>query len=171
MSSQKRLAATLCVVTLIAWSALLPCPSRADDETAVIGDVLIEEASATPAKAGETTRISLTIENTGTETVRITGLRLAVPGPSKVIGFLGTSHSARIDGFPVEPDEVSRLDSRTAWIEVGPLSSDLVPGSVVTGRLMLGDFEAPLRIHVSPETKLPTRTRSISAAWPGWSRC
>lgn len=172
MLFQHPLLATVAAVALVASSALIfTCPSRADDEAAVIGDVVIEDAEATPAKAGETTKVTFSIENTGGDTIRVTGLRLTVSAPSKVIGFLGTSHSARIDGFPVEAGEVNRLDGKTAWIEVGPLASDLDPGSVVTGKLVLGDFEAPLKIHVSAERAAPDRRRFSSAGWLGWSRC
>jgi hypothetical protein len=172
MTRHSHLIAGLAAVALVtSWAFLFACPSQADDEAAVIGDIVVEDAAATPAKAGETTRITFSIENTGSDNVTITGMRLAVPGPSRVIGLLGTSHSARIDGFPLEAGEVSRLDGKTAWIEVGPLASALAPGSVLTGRLVFGRFEAPLNIHVSPEQDLPEKRRFSSAKWLGWPRC
>jgi hypothetical protein len=58
--------------------------------------------------------------------------------------------SGDVGTFSVEPGETARLDGTTAWIELGPLTSDLRPGSVVAGRLVLGHYEAPLTIHVSP---------------------
>jgi hypothetical protein len=172
MTRQPRLLAAIAGFAVVASSAfLLACSSHADDETAVIGDVVVEDATASPAKAGGTTRITFSIENTGSDNVTVTGLRLAGAGPSKVIGFLGSSHSARIDGFPVEPGEVIRLDGKTAWIEVGPLASDLAPGTVVTGRLVLGRFEAPLNIHVSAAMEGASRRRFSSQTWLGWSQC
>lgn len=133
----------------IGLTTFLPCPSRADDENATIGDVLIDGVAATPAKAGETTRITFSVENAGSDRVIITGVRWPSGEPARVMGFLGSSHGAVIGALPVGPGEVVRLDGRTAWIEVGPLKSDLVPGSVVQARLVLGRSEAPLPIHVS----------------------
>ena len=172
MTRQPRLLAAIVGFVVVASSAfLLACPSHADDETAVIGDVLIEDATASPAKAGGTTRITFSIENTGPDNVTVMGLRLAGAGPSKVIGFLGNSHSARIDGLPVETGEVIRLDGKTAWIEVGPLATDLVAGTVVTGRLLLGRFEAPLNIHVSAQADGAGRPRLSSQTRLGWAQC
>ena len=150
MRMKRALAAGVVGVALTASSALLlACPSSADDKTAAIGDLVIEDASATPAKAGETTKVTFLIENTGSQPVTITGLHLSVPGASRVIGSFGTSHSGSIAGLPVEPGEEVRLGSRTAWIEVGPLASELTRGTIVTGRLLLRRLQAPLNIHVS----------------------
>jgi hypothetical protein len=173
MKLRPRLLAGIAGIALVGSSAFFACPSRADDETAAIGDLVVEDVSATPVQAGETTRITFSIENTGSENVTVTGLRLAVPGPSKVVGFLGTSHSGRIDGFPVGPGESTRLDGRTAWIEVGPRASDLVPGSVVTGRLVLGAFEAPLTIHVGfMSSATPVRHSTVSVdRWLSAIKC
>ena len=38
---------------------------------------------------------------------------------------------------------------RVAWIEVGPLKSDLTLGSLVPARLLLGRGALPLPVHVS----------------------
>ena len=172
MTPHPRLLAGIAGVAAVASSVFLfACASHADDETVVFGEVVVEDATATPAKAGETTRITFSIENTGHDNVTVTGLRLAVPGPSKVVGSLGTSHSARMDGLMVEPGEVTRLDGKAAWIEVGPLASELVPGGIVTGRLVLGHFEAPLNIHISPEQPALEKRRVSSEAWFGWARC
>lgn len=132
-------------------------PALSDDESATAGDIQIEGVAATPAKAGETTRITFTVENGGTERAAITGLRLPSGEPSRVLGFLGTSHSAPIGAIPIGPGERYRLDGRTAWIDVGPLKSDLKAGAVIDGKLVLGRFEAPISIHVTPLTSQPKR--------------
>lgn len=79
----------------------------------------------------------------------ITGLW--VPGnlPSRVVGFFGTSHSGAVGGLPVAPHETLILSLKTALITVGPLVEELVTGSVVEGKLLLGCYQAPVSIHVS----------------------
>lgn len=131
-------------------------PARADDESAVAGDVSIEEVAASPARAGGMTRVTFTVENQGTERVTVTGLKLPSGEPSRVVGFLGTSHSTNIGGVTVGPGEMARLGAKTAWIEVGPLKSDLLAGTVVAGSLLLGRFETPISVHVVADPNLAT---------------
>ena len=124
----------------------------ADDQNASAGDIAIEGVAATPAKAGEATRVTFIIENRGSERANVTGLRLATGEPSRVLGFLGTSHSAPIGAISVGPGERYRLDGRTAWIDVGPLKSDLRVGAVVPAALLMGRFETPVDVHVTATT-------------------
>lgn len=151
-------------LTTATFLLVLPCPGRAHDESATIGDLAVTDVAATAARAGESTKITFSVENTGFEQVTITGVRLPTGERSRVIGFYGTSHSGEIGGFPVGPGETGRLDGRNAWVEVGPLSADLSEGSVITGRLLWGRFEAPLAIHV---VAVPTETRRQTASTQG----
>lgn len=185
MSSAKTFTAAVGTAGLAAaiFLVLLPCPSNADDESATIGDLAVEAVGATPAKAGETTRITFSIENSGADRVTVTGVRWPTGEPSRVVGFLGTSHSTTLGGLPIDAGELVQLDNKTAWVEVGPLKADLAPGAVVLARLVLGRFEAPLSVHVSPQgksvaavsggdTKLDGPTQSISRSiisdGPNW---
>lgn len=155
---------------------LSPCPSSADDETTEIGEVAIDHVGATPARAGETTRVTLSIENSGAERVVITGIRLPTGEPSRVMGFYGTSHSGEIGGFPVGPGETAGLDGKNTWIEIGPLMQDLPEGAAVSARLLLGTYAAPLTIHVSAppqdQTRRGRRTKpapdAIAGSGPTW---
>ncbi len=131
----------------LAAVATLSSPGLADDESAVVGEVQVESVAATAARAGETTRITFAIENQGPDPVTITGLRLPSGEPSRVVGFLGTSHSTALSGMRVAPGETLRLGPKSFWIEVGPLKSDLPPGTVLPGSLLLGRFEAPVGVH------------------------
>ena len=161
---------TLAALALLAWAvALGPAPVLADDESATVGELQVEGVAATPAKAGETTRITFTIENNGTERAMITGLRLPSGEPSRVLGFLGTSHSAPIGAIAVGAGERYRLDGRTAWIDVGPLKSDLRPGAAVSAMLVIGRFETPISLHVTPPGNEPKRDLPRGAV-PGVTR-
>lgn len=151
----RRQATTLAVAAALLTLGLGTGPALSDDESATAGDIQIEGVAATPVKAGGTTRITFTVENGGTERAAITGLRLPTGEPSRVLGFLGTSHSAPIGAIPIGPGERYRLDGRTAWIEIGPLKSDLKAGAVVDGTLVLGRFETPISIHVTPIASQP----------------
>lgn len=168
------LAAALAMATVL---TAFPCPSRADDEGATIGEVNVSEVAATPAKAGETTRITFSVENGGSEQVTVTGVRWPTGELGRVVGSLGTTHSTAMGGLPVAAGEVLQLDGRTAWIEVGPLGAHLAPGSVVQARLVLGRFAAPLSVHVSPTPEAagavsPGReTASVGPAWWRIARC
>ncbi len=152
MSANKAIVSALGIVAVGAATVLflLPCPSSADDESALIGDVAIDHVAATPARAGEITRVTFSIGNSGSQRVMITGIRLSGGELSRVIGFYGTSHSGDIGAFPVSAGDTAQLDGKKAWIEVGPLKQDLGPDTIVSARLVLGPYEAPISIHVSP---------------------
>ena len=137
------IAAATCLV-------LLPYPSNANDESAIIGELTVQAIAATPAKAGETTRITFSIENSGADRVTVTGVRWPTGEPSRVVGFLSTRYSASLAGLPVNAGEAISFDDKTAWIEVGPLKADLPEGAVVSARLALGRFDAPVSVPVSP---------------------
>lgn len=143
-------AAALALFAIAATVLLDPRPSRADDESAMIGDVSVENVAATPARAGETSRITFAVENAGLQTVTLTGLRLPSGEPARVMGFLGhAGHTGEIGSVRIGPGETSQLDGKNLWIEIGPLKDGLAPGSVVAARLLLGPYEAPVSIHVS----------------------
>lgn len=132
----------------VAAAILTGCPARADDESAAAGEIVVEDVAATPARAGETTRITFTIRNDGGERVLVTGVDAATGEASRVVGFLGTSHAAAVGSLPVGPGEEVRLGGKTAWIELGPLASDLKPGSRFPARLLFGRGSLPLSLHV-----------------------
>jgi hypothetical protein len=60
MNSVEMLTSTLGFIAFGAatYLSVLSCPSSAHDERATIGDLVVDEVAATPAKAGETTRAS-----------------------------------------------------------------------------------------------------------------
>lgn len=157
MSIGRTRRSTVAGVAILALAfSMGPIPSRADDESAAAGDVSIEGVAASPARAGGVTRVTFTIDNRGTEGVSVTGLKLPSGEASWVMGFLGTSHSTSIGALTVRPGEMTRLGARTAWIEVGPLKSDLRAGTVVAASLLLGRFEAPITLHVVSDPNLAT---------------
>ena len=132
----------------VAAAILTGCPARADDESAAAGEIVVEDVAATPARVGETSRITFTIRNDGAERVLVTGVDTATSEASRVVGFLGTSHAAAVGSLPVGPGEEVRLGARTAWIEMEPLASDLTPGSRFPARLLLARGSLPLSVHV-----------------------
>src|SRR5215207_4765098 len=160
MNSVKILTSTLGFIAFGAATYLrvLSCPSSAHDEGATIGDLVVDEVAATPAKAGETTRITLSVENSGPDRVTITGVRWPTGEPSRVMSFLGSSHSAALGGLPINAGEALRLDCKSAWIKVGPLKANVASGVVVLARLVLGHFEALLPVHVSPASQRDAAT-------------
>jgi hypothetical protein len=177
MRSAKTLTATIGTVALAATTflVLLPCPSNADDESAMIGEIAVEAITAMPAKAGEITRITFSIENSGSDRVTVTGVRWPTGEPSRIVGSLGTNHSVALQDFPVDTGDAIRFDGKTAWIEVGPLKEELMAGSIVSARLLLGAYDAPVSVHVSPHPKLePLRGAAADAspicgsAFPNW---
>lgn len=128
---------------------LTDCPARADDEIATVGEIVVEGVAATPGRAGEMTQLTFTIRNEGAERVLVTGVGTATGETSRVVGFLGTSHAASVGSLPVGPGEEVRLGNRTAWIELGPLASDLTVGSRFPARLLLARGSLPLTVHVT----------------------
>lgn len=133
----------------LAAAILAGCPVLADDESAAAGEVALDDIAATPARAGETTRRTFTIRNDGAERVLVTGAQFTAGDPSRVVGFLGGSHSASIGILAVALGEELRLGSRSAWVEVGPLTADLPAGGHVPARLLLGQGVVPLTVHVA----------------------
>ena len=165
MSRRLHLRNTLLALVAVSATAILPGAATADDESAVAGDVQVEAVAATAAGVGQTTRITFSIENQGSDPVRVTGLRLRPGEPSRVVGFLGTSHSTTLSDVPVAPGEAVQLGPKTFWIEVGPLKSDLPAGTVLPATLLLGRFEAPISVHAVPraEREVPS-TGSLGRA-------
>ena len=159
MLPMKRFVAVAAVAaTFTAYSVLQPCPAKADDEDAVSGDVAISEIAATPARAGETTMVTFSVENLGTDRVLITGLRMPGGEQSRIMGSFGTRHSGEIGALSVNSGAVERLDGRKVWIEVGPLSQNLEPDTAIPARLILGTYESPLTLHVGPVATGSTRS-------------
>jgi hypothetical protein len=151
MNSARTLTTGLGIIALAAvtLTILLPCRSMANDESAAIGDVLVQGVAARPAKGGETVRITFSVENTGIDRVIVTGVNWPTGEFGRVMGLLGTTRSAAIDGFPIAPGETALFDGKTTWIEVGPLKADLTPESIVQARLVFASFEAALPVHVT----------------------
>ena len=153
------------------FSLFLTCSAIADDERAVFGPVTLCNVAATPARAGETTIITFSIENAGSDGILITGLGLPDGEPARIIGSFGQYHSGNIGSLPVAPGATERLDGRMIWIEVGPLSRDLKPNSTIDARLVFDTFEIPMSLHVGPAatgstTKANTRSMAKAAEAP-----
>jgi hypothetical protein len=164
MFSLKRFVAVgVAAATIAAYSALQPCPAKAD-EGAVFGDITVTQASATPAQAGETTIVTFTVENSGSDRVLITGLRMPAGEPSRIMGAFGQGQRGEIGALPVRPGGTEALDGGTIWIEVGPLAHDLKPDSTVAASLVLGSYESPLALHVGPVATGSTKATDPRAA-------
>jgi hypothetical protein len=148
MGMSRSLAVIVVAVFAGAVLTLSPCSTRADEELAVLGDLRVTKVSATPARAGGTTVITLIAENVGTDPIHITGVRLANEAPSRVMGSFGSGVSGDISQLRVAPGEAEQLDGKKVWIEVGPLARDLEPNSIEQARLLLESFDAPLTLHV-----------------------
>jgi hypothetical protein len=165
MSLMNRLAAVgVAVATIATYVALQSCSAKADDEGAVFGEVSVMHVAATPARAGETTVVTFSVENFGNERVLITGLNLPDREPSRIMGSFGQGHAGEIGTLPVRPGATESLDGRKVWIEVGPLAQDLEPDTTVSARLVLGSYESPLTIHVGPVATGSTRSAGPDAA-------
>jgi hypothetical protein len=165
MFSVKRFAALGAIAaTFAAYSALQPCPAKADDEGGVFGEVSVSEVAATPARAGETTIVTFSVANSGDERVLIKGLRLPGEEPSRVMGSFGQGQSGEIGTLPVGAGAMVSLDGRKVWIEVGPLARDLESDTTVPARLVLGSFESPLMLHVGPVATGPTGSTGPASA-------
>ncbi|MCG7392945.1 hypothetical protein MHY87_08520 [Microvirga sp. ACRRW] len=132
------------------FSFFLPCSAIADDEGAVFGEVTVSNIAATPARVGETTIITFSIENTGSDGILITGLQLPGGEPSKVMGAFGQGQRGEIGTLPVQAGATEHLDGTKVWIEVGPLAQDLHPDTTAPALLVLGSYESPLTLHVGP---------------------
>lgn len=147
----KRLvAAGVAAVTIAAYSILQPCPAQADDEGTMFGDLAVSQITATPARAGETTVITFSVENAGSAYVHITGLRMPGGEPARIMGSFGDGHSGEIGTLPIKPGTAETLDGRKIWIEVGPLTRDLEPDTTVNAHLVLGTYEGSLPLHIGP---------------------
>ncbi len=129
-------------------SALMASTALSHDEGATAGEIHIEGIAATPARSGEPSRVTFTIENDGPDPAVLLGLLLTTGEPSQVRGFLGVSHSAAVAGVGVEAGDVYRLGDRTAWIDVRPLRHDLPEGARVSAVVRFDRFYVPVTLHV-----------------------
>ncbi|MFC4172410.1 hypothetical protein ACFOYU_10100 [Microvirga sp. GCM10011540] len=165
MFSMKRFVAVGAIAaTLTAYFVLQPCSAKADDEGGILGDIAISQVAATPARAGETTVVTFSVENAGSERILITGLRMPGGEPARIMGSLGQGQGVELGTLPVRADATEHLDGKKLWIEVGPLARDLEPDSTIPARLVLGTYESPLALHVGPIATGSTRTTAAGAA-------
>jgi hypothetical protein len=174
MSLPKLLVAVAIAALAAAALTLVPCSTRADDETAITGGLRIAEVSATPARAGEMAVLTFSVENVGTDPVRITGARLPHGEQSRVMGSFSSSVTGEIDAVRVDPGVTERLDEKTIWIEVGPLARDLAVDTVIPAKLLLGGYDAPISVHVGlPATSGIVRESLVRArdVEPGDAGC
>lgn len=145
--------AGLAALALAATALALLAPSaKAHDESATIGELSIDNVAATAARPGEQTKVTFSIENSGPQGIVVTGVRLEAGEPSRVMAFLGhIGHTGEIGSVRVGSGENVTVDGKKLWIEVGPLEQELIAGSRVGARLLLGAYEVPLSIHVAPK--------------------
>ncbi|MBE7249111.1 MAG: hypothetical protein INR63_29575 [Actinomycetospora chiangmaiensis] len=128
--------------------ALVAGPALSHDEGATAGGIHIEGIAATPARSGETSRVTFTIENDGPDRAVLVGLLLPTGEPSQVRGFLGVGHSAAMAGVRVGAGDVYGLGDRTAWIDIGPLRNELPDGATVPAVIRFDSFDVPITLHV-----------------------
>lgn len=151
---------------LLALAVMPTNAALADDESAVAGTVEIAAVAATPARIGTMSRVTFTIVNGGADPARIVGLRISTGEPSQLRGFLGTSHSTAMESIRVDADERLRLGRRTAWIEFGPLRSDLQVGQRVPATLVFERFEVDVSLHVTAPSDTPGEAKNGNHAAP-----
>jgi hypothetical protein len=130
-----------------AWT--LPQGSTAAEDYRVTDDVVLTDLQASPAKAGQRARITFTLENRGAERVTFNGLAIANTARARIVGSLGGEATTTLNSIPVGPDEVLPVDGKALWIEVDGLASDLVPGTSMDAKVLLGTGAIPINLPVS----------------------
>jgi hypothetical protein len=130
-----------------AWT--LPQGSTAAEDYRVTDDVVLTDLQASPAKPGQRARITFTLENHGAERVTFNGVTVANAARARIVGSLGGEATTTLNSIPVGPDEVLSLDGKTLWIEVDGLPNELVHGTTIDAKVLLGTSAIPINLPVS----------------------
>jgi len=132
---------------------MLPGATTATEDYQVTGDVVLTNLQVSLAKTGQQALITFRLENRGAESVTFRGLTIANTARSRIIGSLGGGATTTLASIPVGPDEVLSLDGKTLWIEVGGLVNDLVSGTTIAARVLLGTSVIPISLSINLGTE------------------
>ena len=136
---------------LMGWT--LPGGATAVEDYRVTDDVVLTDLQVSQAKAGRQARITFTLENRGAERVIFNGLTVANTARARIIGSLGGEATTTLNSIPVGPDEVLSLNGNALWIEIDGLASDLVPGTTIDAKVLLGMGAIPISLPVNLRTE------------------
>jgi hypothetical protein len=134
---------------LLLMSLMLPGGATAVEDYRVTDDIVLTDLQVSQAKAGRRARITFTLENRGAERVTFNGLTIANTARARIVGSLGGEATTTLNSIPVGPDEVLPVDGKALWIEVDGLASDLVPGTSMDAKVLLGTGAIPINLPVS----------------------
>jgi hypothetical protein len=131
---------------LLGWT--LPGSATAVEDYRVTDDVVLTDLQISPGKAGRA-HVTFTLENRGVERVTFNGMTVANAARARIVGSLGGEATTTLNSIPVGPDEVLPLNGKTLWIEVDGLRGNLVPGTTMDAKILLGTSAIPISLPVS----------------------
>lgn len=157
---------TLIAVALLTVAAPLffACGWAADDGSTLFGDLRISAVHASPAGQGGFSRLVLSIENAGVDRVLVEGVELSAAASSRTLGSLGGGRVGALGPLTLPAGETIDFNGEKLWVEVGPLSTELVPGQNLAAKLVVGSLKIPVAIVVSAPTSAGRSDRTLGEA-------
>jgi hypothetical protein len=150
ISRRSRLSFALALI-LMTWT--LPQAATAIEDYRVTDDVVLADLQVSQVEPGQRAQITFTLENRGAERVTFNGIAVANTVRARIVGSLGGKATTILDSIPVGPDEVLSLDGKALWIEVDGLANDLVTGTKIDAKVLLGTSAIPVSLPVDLRTE------------------
>jgi hypothetical protein len=138
---------------LLSFAWAFPQGAIAIEDYRVTDDVVLTDLQVSRVKAGQRAQITFTLENRGAERVTFNGMTVANTARARIVGSLGGKATTILDSIPVGPDEVLSLDGKALWIEVDGWADDLVAGTRIDAKVLLGTsaISISLPVNLAPE--------------------
>ena len=141
------------ILSLIMLVLTIGAPiARADTPFEVGNNILVDAATATVARQGETSRIRFRVVNGSTATFHLLGLDTAVSRGARLIADVGKAERTILESIGIPAGETLNLTTSHLWYETGPVTRDLEAGEVFDMTLLFvgGQLTVPVHVHDAP---------------------
>lgn len=138
---------------LIAVALIAGLPAaRADTPLDVGSNILIEAATAIPARQGEFSCIRFRIVNDSTAAFHIIGIDTPLAQEARLVAHIDQGEYRVLDSIGVAAGETLDLSTSHLWYEVGPIVRDLRAGETfdITLKFVEGQLTVPVHVHRGP---------------------
>lgn len=122
--------------------------SIADRTTERTDDVLIEQASATRAKVGETAFLRFQVSNYTSDTIRLIGVRSPVTRQANLIIVMPDVGAQVVNSLSILEEETLNVASSHIRVELKNVTSRIEAGSDVEFELIFENFITTATAHV-----------------------
>ncbi len=124
-------------------------PSSADEPLEMTNDVMIETATATPARRGGSTKIRFVLINDSSSRLHLAKLTSPVAREVSLLARTSPTQTAKIESIGISSGERLDLTTSHLWYEAFPVSRELKLGETidVTFNFVTWELTVPVHVH------------------------